>query len=75
MAPVTTNGYHDFLRAVGRRIQALRKGKGLSQEQLVELLVMDRVSIGYIEQGRRSPRLVTLSARRTEDGIAAHVPG
>lgn len=48
--------------ALGRRIQVLRKGKGLSQERLAERLGMDRVSIGYVEQGRRSPRLSTLYA-------------
>ena len=38
----------------------LRKARGLSQEQLAERLGMDRVSIGYVEQGRRSPKLATL---------------
>lgn len=62
MAGMLKTGYQDFLTALGRRIQVLRKGKGLSQERLAERLGMDRVSIGYVEQGRRSPRLSTLYA-------------
>ncbi|MBT1175622.1 helix-turn-helix transcriptional regulator [Bifidobacterium sp. LC6] len=59
---MSTTSYQRFLWAVGRRIQTLRKSRGLSQEQLAEQLDMDRVSIGYIEQGRRSPKLATLYA-------------
>ncbi|QSY56863.1 helix-turn-helix transcriptional regulator [Bifidobacterium imperatoris] len=59
---MSTTSYQRFLWAVGRRVQMLRKSRGLSQEQLAEQLGMDRVSIGYIEQGRRSPKLSTLYA-------------
>lgn len=38
----------------------LRKSSGLSQEAVGEAIGMDRVSIGYIEQGKRTPRLQTL---------------
>lgn len=38
----------------------LRKNCGFSQEDVGEALGMDRVSIGYIEQGKRAPRLQTL---------------
>ncbi|WP_165784779.1 helix-turn-helix transcriptional regulator [Bifidobacterium parmae] len=59
---MSTTSYQRFLWTVGRRIQSFRKSRGLSQEQLAERLDMDRVSIGYIEQGRRSPKLSTLYA-------------
>ena len=57
-----STNYQRFLNATGRRIQTLRKSRGLSQEQLAEKLGMDRVSVGYIEQGRRSPKLSTVFA-------------
>ena len=49
-----------FLMRLGRHIQDIRRSRGLSQERLAELIDMDRVSIGYIEQARRSPKLSTL---------------
>ena len=42
------------------RIQELRRMRGLTQEQVAELLGMDSVSVGYIEQGRRTPKIKTL---------------
>lgn len=57
---VQTDGYHDFLLSIGDNIRAARKAKGYSQEKLAELSGLDRVSVGYIEQGRRSPKLLTL---------------
>lgn len=55
-----TSSYHDFNIKLGKHLQALRKKQGLSQEAVGEALGMDRVSIGYIEQGKRSPRLQTI---------------
>lgn len=52
--------FEAFNGKLGRRIQSYREAKGLSQEKLANLLGMDRVSVGYIEQGRRSPKLKTL---------------
>ena len=49
-----------FQVQLGRRIQAVRTSLGFLQEDVAELLGMTRVSIGYIEQGRRSPKLSTL---------------
>lgn len=54
--------FQDFNYLLGRRLQSLRKNRGLSQEDVGEALGMDRVSIGYIEQGKRAPRLQTLFA-------------
>lgn len=57
-----TEGFQEFNRKLGKRLQLLRKSLGLSQEEVAEALNMDRVSIGYIEQGKRAPRLQTLFA-------------
>jgi len=45
---------------LGRRVQDIRKRKGYTQESLAAVSGLDRVSIGYIEQGRRAPQLSTL---------------
>lgn len=57
-----TKGFQEFNVKLGRRLQALRKERDLSQEDVAEALNMDRVSIGYIEQGKRAPRLQTVYA-------------
>ena len=49
-----------FIKAVGQRISELRKKKGLSQEALASKIGIDRVAVGYIEQGRRRPSLNTI---------------
>jgi len=48
------------LALVGRRIQALRKARGLSQDALAEQVDLHRNYIGYIERGERSATLTTL---------------
>lgn len=48
------------LMAFGRRLAEVRKSRGLTQQQLAERLEVSLVSIGYIETGKRWPRLVTL---------------
>lgn len=57
-----TEGFHIFQKRLGKELQAIRKRRGLSQEQAGIAIGMDRVSIGYIEQGKRSPKLSTLYA-------------
>ncbi len=52
--------FDEYRLHLGLRVQKLRKERGLTQEQVAELLDMDRVSIGYIEQGRRAPKIKTL---------------
>lgn len=49
-----------FTIKLGHKIQEIREAKGYSQEKLAYIADMDRVSIGYIEQGRRTPKLSTL---------------
>lgn len=53
-------GFDAFTVKLGRKIQEFREAKGYSQEKLAYIASMDRVSIGYIEQGRRTPKLSTL---------------
>lgn len=55
-----TQSFHIFQKQLGAHLQSIRKSCGLSQEAAGELLNMDRVSIGYIEQGKRAPKLKTL---------------
>ena len=45
---------------LGKRVQEIRTDKGITQEGLAAMSGLDRVSIGYIEQGKRAPRLSTL---------------
>ena len=61
--------FQDFNYSLGRRLQLLRKNCGFSQEDVGEALGMDRVSIGYIEQGKRAPRLQTLFALANLYGV------
>jgi transcriptional regulator with XRE-family HTH domain len=49
-----------YLKAFGKRLADVRRTRGLTQEQLAERADVTPLSIGYIEQGRRWPRLVTL---------------
>ncbi|MDR1997535.1 MAG: helix-turn-helix domain-containing protein [Candidatus Margulisbacteria bacterium] len=56
----TAREFEIFRQALGRRIQKIRKDKKHTQESLAESSGLDRVAVGYIEQGRRSPKLSTL---------------
>lgn len=48
------------LKALGNRIATVRRERGITQEHLAEKTGFTAVTIGYIEQGRRSPRVGTL---------------
>lgn len=48
------------LKALGSRIAAVRRERGVTQEQLAEKTGFTSITIGYIEQGRRSPRIATV---------------
>ncbi len=48
------------LAAFGKRVAAIRRRQGLTQEQLAERSGLAIDSIGAIEQGRRWARLTTL---------------
>lgn len=42
---------------LGKRIQKLRKERGLTQEEMAEKLNISRTHMGHIEQGRKAPSL------------------
>ena len=48
------------LRAFADKLRLLRKRDGISQEELAYRARLHRVSVGYLEQGRREPNLYTL---------------
>lgn len=64
-----TESYQYFQLQLGNRIQEVRLAHGLLQEDVAATLGMTRVAIGYIEQGRRSPKLSTLHALANLYGV------
>ena len=46
-----------FLNNFGKRVSELRKKKGVTQEQLANLVELHRTYIGFIEQGKRNPSI------------------
>ncbi|MDO4806664.1 MAG: helix-turn-helix transcriptional regulator [Coriobacteriales bacterium] len=52
--------FSKYSQLLGHHIQEIRRSRHLTQEQVAELIGMDRASIGYIEQGRRVPKISTL---------------
>lgn len=44
----------------GKRVQELRKQKGLTQEDLADLVSVDRSYMGFVERGEKNPTLSTL---------------
>ncbi len=57
--------FEDFRTQLGKRVQELRKQKGLTQEDLASKTNLERVYVGYIEQGIRSASLESLFAVAT----------
>lgn len=57
---VTETEFTQLKKQIGSRIQTLRKEKGITQEKLAEAAGLDRVGVGYIEQGVRAARLRSL---------------
>ena len=48
------------LRALAKRIKELRDQKGISQEELAHRAGLSRTGMGFVETGKRWPRLDTL---------------
>lgn len=57
------------IKALGKKIQKLRKQKGFTQEELVDMLGFSRVYMGYIEQGRETPSLKLLIKLARKFGV------
>ena len=49
-----------MLRALANRIKELRDQKGISQEELAHRAGLSRTGMGFVETGKRWPRLDTL---------------
>ena len=50
-----------LMKSFGRRVAAIRKSQGFTQQELAEQANMSVVGIAYIETGRRWARLGTLA--------------
>ena len=50
----------DFKKLLGKRIQNIRKSKGLTQEKLAELINIEPPSLSYLETGKYAPSIDTL---------------
>jgi DNA-binding XRE family transcriptional regulator len=57
------------LKSLGKKVQKLRKGKELSQEELAHQLGILRVYMGFIEQGRETPSLKLLMRISRKFGV------
>lgn len=57
---MTNSNEAKYLKAFGKRVAEVRRSRGLTQEQLAEKANITALSLGYIEQGRRWPRIATL---------------
>jgi len=55
------------LRALANRIKELRDQKGISQEELAHRAGLSRTGMGFVETGKRWPRLDTLM--KVADGL------
>ncbi|GIQ67907.1 XRE family transcriptional regulator [Xylanibacillus composti] len=61
----------EILKQVGARIRSLRKEKGMSQEDLAELIDTSHSYIGYVERGEQNITLLTLEKIATALGVEA----
>ena len=50
----------DFKKLLGKKIQAIRKSKGLTQEKLAEIIDIETPSLSYLETGKYAPSVETL---------------
>jgi transcriptional regulator with XRE-family HTH domain len=60
---------NDLKKLVGKRVKALRKTKGLTQEELAELIDKTVETISNIERGVKLPGLATLEEIRKALGV------
>lgn len=50
-------GKQKFLSSFGKRLSAIRKQKGITQETPADIVDVHRTYIGFIEQGKRNPSI------------------
>lgn len=62
----------DWGRVVAANVRRLRKGRGLTQEQLAHDAGIDLTYLGGIERGRRNPSLAVLV--RLADALGVQPP-
>jgi len=55
MSPVRIHGA--LLASFGRKVRQVRIARGMSQDELAHIAQMDRVFVGQLERGERSPSL------------------
>lgn len=56
---VLKGGVAMYLKAIGTRIKAAREAKGLTQEQLAEIIGVTPAHMSVIERGVKAPKLET----------------
>jgi transcriptional regulator with XRE-family HTH domain len=66
---MSTNSEKAALKKFGSNVAYFRSRKNMTQEQLAEAANLDRMTIAFIEGGRRWPRLSTLQAIASELNI------
>ena len=54
------NTEQKFLLDFGKRLAAIRKRKGITQERLADKVELHRTYIGFIEQGKRNPSIANI---------------
>ena len=60
-----------FLVKLGKKIRALRKKKGLSQEAFALEIDLDRTYVGGIERGERN--IAALNIKKIADGLGVDI--
>lgn len=55
-----SSGQPETQREFGRRVRALRKALGYTQETLAELACMHRTYVGELERGCKNPTLLSI---------------
>ncbi len=58
---MTSTSELKMMKSFGMRVAAVRKSRGLTQQELAERINMSVVAIAYIETGKRWARLGTLT--------------
>lgn len=57
---MTSEKHEEAKKLFGLRLQALRREKGITQEQFAEIIDKSVEHISYIERGERSPSFETI---------------